>query len=110
MTNFIFFVDLYLIHVPIVYLKPDLEYEIARKIRLESWQAMIDLYEEGKCRAIGVSNYMPRHIQEIIDDGLMTPMVHQFEYHPYYQNKEIIEYCLRNNIIITVKKLIKLLY
>src|SRR5690606_37426469 len=56
------YIDLYLIHWPM-------------RQRLESWKAMIELMEKGKCRAIGVSNYMIRHLKELFDNSPVIPAV-----------------------------------
>jgi diketogulonate reductase-like aldo/keto reductase len=58
-----------LIHAPWATWLPQ-NSDLAKKVRYETWLTLIDIYNEGKCRAIGVSNYMPRHIQELKDAGL----------------------------------------
>lgn len=80
------FVDLYLIHFPV------------RKLRLDSWRALETLYEEGKCRAIGVSNYTIRHIQELLEKSKITPAVNQVEFHPYLYQKELLDFCHTHHI------------
>lgn len=66
--------DLYLIHFPALPGKKQ-TYEEAKELRLSTWRAFEDLYKQGKCKAIGVSNYMPRHLQEIIDANMIIPFV-----------------------------------
>lgn len=80
------YIDLYLIHYPV------------RKLRLESWRALETLYEEGKCRAIGVSNYTIRHIDELLQHGKIVPAVNQVEFHPYLYQKELLDYCNKHAI------------
>lgn len=79
------YVDLYLIHWPM-------------PARLDTWKALEALYEEGLCRAIGVSNFVPRHLEEIERAGLMTPMVDQVEMHPFLYRRDILEYCQERGI------------
>lgn len=80
------YVDLYLVHWP----QPGL--------RLETWKAMIRIYEEGKARAIGVSNYTEKHIDELIKDTPIVPGVNQFEMTPYLYQKNLAQHCLKNRI------------
>lgn len=65
------YVDLYLIHWPV------------QGKRKETWRALETLFEEGKCRAIGVSNYMHRHLEELLGHCKVPPAVNQIELHPY---------------------------
>ncbi len=69
------FVDLYLIHWPVP--KHD-RY-------VETWQAFIELQQEGVVRAIGVSNFQPAHLRRIVDETGVTPAVNQVELHPHFQ-------------------------
>ncbi len=65
------FVDLYLIHWPV------------QGLRLDSWRAMEKLLEQGKCRAIGVSNYMTHHLLELQERSMVVPAVNQIELNPF---------------------------
>lgn len=69
------YVDLYLIHWPVP----------ARDRYLETWQALIELRDEGLVRAIGVSNFQPAHLRRIIQQTGETPAVNQVELHPHFQ-------------------------
>lgn len=84
------YVDLYLIHWPV----PDL--------RLDTWRALERLTLDGRVRDIGVSNYMPRHIEEIIEHASVVPSVNQIELSPYnYRTRlEVIEFCSQHNILV----------
>jgi len=75
------YVDLYLIHWPV------------ENIRLESWRALEKLYNEGLCKSIGVSNYMERHLVELLDNSSVIPMVNQVEFSPFLYLKELQNYC-----------------
>jgi len=67
--------------------------EKARELRLSTWKAFEQLYCEGKVKAIGVSNYLQRHLDEIVEANMTLPMVNQCEFHVYYNSKELFEYC-----------------
>jgi diketogulonate reductase-like aldo/keto reductase len=77
------YVDLYLIHWPHANSPTD---------RLETWRAFEDLKTEGLCRAIGVSNYAIRHLEELAH-ARVVPAVNQVEFHPFVYDPELIEYC-----------------
>jgi len=79
-------VDLYLIHWP------------DGGQRLETWKAFEKLLKDGRCRAIGVSNFSIRHLQELMDNSEVVPAVNQVEFHPYLYQEELLEFCKRNDI------------
>lgn len=80
------YLDLYLIHWP-----------VTGKFK-ESWQAMERLYKEGKVRAIGVSNFNPHHLDELLVDASIRPAVNQFELHPLLSQVSLRAYCAEQNI------------
>ncbi|MGY5874958.1 MAG: aldo/keto reductase [Candidatus Thorarchaeota archaeon] len=80
------YVDLYLIHWPVT------------DIRMESWKAMENLLEEGKCRAIGVCNYTIKHLKELLNNSDIVPAVNQVEFHPFLYQKALLEFCKENGI------------
>jgi diketogulonate reductase-like aldo/keto reductase len=69
------YVDLYLIHWPVP----------SRDKYVETWQAFIELQNEGVVRSIGVSNFQPAHLRRIIDETGVTPAINQVELHPLLQ-------------------------
>jgi 2,5-diketo-D-gluconate reductase A len=71
-------VDLYLIHWPL----PRIDQYV------ESWQAMIALRDEGLTTSIGVSNFLPEHLDRILAETGVAPTVNQVELHPYFQQAE----------------------
>lgn len=79
-------VDLYLIHWPV------------EALRRESWEALEFLYGEGRCRAIGVSNYMIPHLTELLATCTVKPAVNQVEFSPYLYQKKLLEFCRANDI------------
>ncbi|MDP3025807.1 MAG: aldo/keto reductase [candidate division Zixibacteria bacterium] len=80
------YVDLYLIHWP------------EGGLRNESWKALERIIKEGKCRAIGVSNYTIRHLKELLKNSPTVPAVNQVEFHPYLYQKELLEFCHSHKI------------
>jgi diketogulonate reductase-like aldo/keto reductase len=81
------YVDLYLVHWPVP----------AR--RSETWRAMERLLKEGKARAVGVSNYMVRHLDELRESAI-TPAVNQIELHPFLQPRDAIAACEKRGIVV----------
>jgi diketogulonate reductase-like aldo/keto reductase len=80
------YVDLYLIHWPV------------EGLRSETWRAMEKLLEQGKCRSIGVSNYMTWHLKELLSHCSIIPAVNQVEFHPYLYLKDLLDFCQSHNI------------
>ncbi len=80
------YIDLYLIHWPV------------EEERKESWRALEKICESGRSRAVGVSNYMIRHLKEVLDDGTIVPAVDQVEFSPYLYQEDLHEYCRQEGI------------
>ena len=74
-------VDLYLIHWPV----PEL--------RMETWEALVRAHEDGLCRAIGVSNYMVHHLDELLAATGRPPDVNQIEVSPFLQQRDVRRAC-----------------
>jgi diketogulonate reductase-like aldo/keto reductase len=82
------YVDLYLVHWP-----------VAGK-RLESWRAMETLFASKRARAIGVSNYMVSHLEELLAKAKVPPAVNQIEVHPFLQHRDTRALCARHGIVV----------
>lgn len=80
------YVDLYLIHWP------------GTRLFKETWKALEKIYKDGYARAIGVSNFQPRHLDDILLDCEVAPMVNQVEYHPRLTQVPLFDYCKAHNI------------
>lgn len=80
------YVDLYLIHWPV------------RGKYVDTYRALEKLYEEGKVRAIGVSNFHIHHLEHLLANCNIIPMVNQVELHPMLTQRELREYCERKGI------------
>jgi methylglyoxal/glyoxal reductase len=81
-------VDLYLVHWP------------GKDKYLDTWKALIHLQKEGLVRSIGVSNFQIRHLQHIIEETGVVPVVDQVELHPLLSQKELLGYARENNIVL----------
>lgn len=91
------YLDLYLIHWP----ANRKQYgDKAKSINAETWRAMEELYMEGRIKAIGLSNFLPHHIDELLETAKIKPMVNQIELHPGWLQPEVVEYCHRNDIVV----------
>ncbi|WP_214815611.1 aldo/keto reductase [Exiguobacterium sp. s59] len=82
------YVDLFLIHWPMP--------RFGKFV--ETYKALEQLYEEGRVRAIGVSNFEIEHLEQIIQSCSIVPAVNQVEIHPYLSQKELIAFCKRYDI------------
>ena len=80
------YVDLYLVHWPI------------KDKYVSVWKEMEKIVQSGKARAVGVSNYQEKHLQEIIDLKSLVPAVNQVELHPYMSQLPLIEFCNQYDI------------
>lgn len=81
-------VDLYLVHWP------------GKDKYLDTWKALIHLQKEGLVRSIGVSNFQIRHLQHIIEDTGVVPVVNQVELHPLLSQKELLGFARENQIVL----------
>ncbi len=80
------YLDLYLIHWPV-----DGNYK-------DTWRALEKLYKEKRIRAIGVSNFLKHHLENLLKDAETVPMVNQMEFHPYLVQQDLIDFCKSKNI------------
>ncbi|CAH2058884.1 unnamed protein product [Thlaspi arvense] len=90
------YVDLYLIHWPVSLKKESLmpKPETLTKPDLPStWKAMESLYHSGKARAIGVSNFSSKKLQDLLNVAHVVPAVNQVECHPVWQQQSLHELC-----------------
>lgn len=89
------YLDLYLIHWP----ANATQFENWDEINLETWRAMTKLYKDGRIKAIGLSNFLPHHIESLMNTEV-KPMVNQIEFHPGFMQKETVDYCKDKGIIV----------
>lgn len=89
------YLDLYLIHWP----RPDLNSEW-KSIDIETWRAFEEIYKSGKAKSIGLSNFLPHHLENIIQNCEIKPMINQLEIHPGYNQEAAVNYCKNHNILV----------
>ncbi|KAL1303957.1 hypothetical protein AAFC00_000405 [Neodothiora populina] len=105
------YVDLFLIHWPIAAETDDnhmpkinekgqyiIKEELTKNLE-PTWRAMEEIYESGKARAIGVSNFTIKDLQKIEKFAKVQPMLNQIEIHPFLPNTELVNYCFSKNIM-----------
>jgi len=83
------YVDLYLIHWP----------GQDKDLITETWKAMENLYNEGKIKNIGVSNFHVHHLEELLQEASIKPVINQIECHPYLTQKELRAYLEAQKIV-----------
>ena len=90
------YLDLYLIHWPAaIGTTKDWEKENA-----DTWRAMEKLYEEGRIKAIGVSNFLIHHLKALLRTANVKMTVNQIEFHPGMMQKETTDFCKQNDILV----------
>lgn len=82
------YVDLLLIHRPL------------SEFNVETWHVMEDLHKEGLAKAIGVSNFLIKHLEALRKSSTTIPAVNQVELHPFFYRKELVDYCQARGIIV----------
>ncbi|WP_018933958.1 aldo/keto reductase [Gracilibacillus lacisalsi] len=80
------YVNLYLVHWP-----------VPGKFT-ETYKALEEIYHDGKAKAIGVSNFEPHHLEELLKEAKVTPVVNQVELHPQLQQQAVREFCAKHDI------------
>ncbi|GGB64384.1 aldo/keto reductase [Fictibacillus barbaricus] len=80
------YVDLYLVHWPVP------------EMYKETWKALEKIYNDGRAKAIGVSNFKKHHLEDLIADAEIKPMVNQVEYHPRLTQEDLLSYCKEKGI------------
>jgi diketogulonate reductase-like aldo/keto reductase len=91
------YIDLYLIHAPWPWSEVGKDCEEGN---IEVWKAFIDLYNSGKVKAIGVSNFRPNNIENLIKATKFVPHVNQIRYFIGNTQKEVVDYCKEHNILV----------
>lgn len=102
------FLDLYLIHWPVKGAGPLSFGSVGRtldrlgittkSLRLDTWRALEQLLAGGQCRAIGVSNYTVRHLEELLSVCRIVPAVNQVEFTPFCYQRDLLAFCRRHSI------------
>ena len=88
------YLDVLMIHWP----RPNLECKDWKALDIETWRAMEDLYSQGKIHALGLSNFLPYHAENILTHCRVRPSVAQLEFHPGHTQAFALEYYRREGI------------
>ena len=88
------YLDLYLIHWP----NPIAFRDHWQEANAGTWKAFEELYKAGRIRAIGISNFRPHHIEELMKTATVAPMVNQIRLCPGETQDEVVDYCRSHNI------------
>jgi len=80
------YLDLYLIHWP------------KGEISIDTWKALEELYAKGKIKAIGVSNFLVHHLEDLLQNSKVVPAVNQVEFHPELVQPNLLKYCREKGI------------
>ena len=83
-------VDLYLIHWPVP----------SKDLYVETWRAFERLLDDGAVRAIGVSNFLPDHLDRLVSASQVVPAVNQIELHPTFQQADVQAACRRHGVAV----------
>lgn len=80
------YLDLYLVHWP------------KEGLYKDTWRALEKLYKEKRIRAIGVSNFLRHHLEDLLTSAEIVPMVNQMEFHPYLVQQGLLDFCAEKGI------------
>lgn len=78
------YIDLYLIHAPF--------FSDKKEEHQAKWKQMEELKKQGLAKSIGVSNYLPEHLEWILESCSIPPAINQIEFHPYLQHKDLLKF------------------
>lgn len=90
------YLDMYLIHWP----ASSVDNEDWKTLNAETWRAMEELYDEGRIKALGVSNFLPHHLDALLESCKIKPTADQIEFHPGYTQEVAIQYCKEHDILV----------
>ncbi|MDA3879538.1 MAG: aldo/keto reductase [Prolixibacteraceae bacterium] len=80
------YVDLYLVHWPV------------EGFYQETWKVMEEIYQSGRAKSIGVSNFLVHHLEDLLSDSQIVPSVNQMEFHPYLVQPKLLKFCQSHKI------------
>jgi len=105
------YVDLYLLHIPgftdaqlkkCMFNSQNFDSKLTNKIRRrEVWRAMETLYDEGRVHALGVSNFSPEHLDDILEVARILLVINQVEFNPFYHNEDWWTHNMANGVLLT---------
>ena len=90
------YVDIYMIHWP---RRTGADDEAWKELDIETWKAMEEMVKEGKVRRLGLSNFLPHHLKNILENCSVRPVADQLELHPGYSQEAAVAYCKENDVL-----------
>ncbi|MCR5829378.1 MAG: aldo/keto reductase [Lachnospiraceae bacterium] len=90
------YIDIYMMHWPRQTGAPD---ENWKELDIETWKAMEEMVRQGKVRRLGLSNFLPHHLKNILENCTIKPVVDQLELHPGYSQEAAVAYCKANDVL-----------
>ncbi|MCR5507278.1 MAG: aldo/keto reductase [Lachnospiraceae bacterium] len=89
-------IDIYMMHWP---RQTGTDDEDWKALDIETWKAMENLVNKGKVGRLGLSNFLPHHLKNILDNCTIRPVVDQLELHPGYSQEGAVAYCQKNDVL-----------
>ena len=90
------YVDIYMMHWPRQTGSDDEDW---KKLDIETWSAMEELVRQGKVKRLGLSNFLPHHLKNILENCTIKPVVDQLELHPGYSQEAAVSFCKQNGVL-----------
>lgn len=90
------YIDIYMIHWP---RQTGAENENWKELDIETWKAMESFVKEGKVGRLGLSNFLPHHLKNILENCTILPVADQLELHPGHSQEAAVQYCKKNDIL-----------
>ena len=90
------YIDIYMMHWP---RQTGADDEDWKKLDAETWKAMEELVRQGKVKRLGLSNFLPHHLKNILENCTIKPVVDQLELHPGYSQEGAVSYCKQNDVL-----------
>ncbi len=90
------YVDIYMMHWP---RQTGADDENWKELDVETWKAMEDMVRQGRVKRLGLSNFLPHHLQNILDHCTIRPVVDQLELHPGYSQEAAVAFCKEHEVL-----------
>ena len=90
------YIDIYMMHWP---RQTGADDEKWKELDIETWMAMERLVRHGKVKRLGLSNFLPHHLKNILENSTIKPVVDQLELHPGYSQEGAVAFCKANDVL-----------
>lgn len=90
------YLDIYMMHWP---RQTGADDENWKELDIETWRAMEEMVDHGLVRRLGLSNFLPHHLKNILDNCRIKPVVDQMELHPGYSQEAAVAFCKDNDVL-----------